>query len=225
MKAVVSAAAFCARLGHGLAGPHRHRPVDLLTDEGRGPVGVHRPEHAGCHCLHTEVADDAGDVETDGGQLRPDGLPASTSRPLDEEGQPEERGMLVDPGQQFGDEALKAVDGIELVLPDHGDGLEQLRMHAVEAGTQQFLSVGEVDVDGRSGDSGFGRDLVHGHIGRAPLAEQSPGDLDDLLASVVADDLLQTVIGPAGHRLGYAEGRSGAAAGNLTGRCLTPLMN
>ena len=120
----------------------------------------------------------------------------------------------------------RRVMGSALQLPDLDDGLEQLRVHPVEAGAQQLLSVGEVDVDRGAGDPGLSGDLVHGHVGGAPFAEQSAGHLDHLFAPVVANDLLAGRRRPGGASSGLRRlGRRGAAAGNATGRCLIPLMN
>ena len=94
-------------------------------------------------------------------------------------------------------------------------------MHALQAGAQQLIPVGEIDVDGGAGHTGFGGDVVHGDVGCAALAEQAPGHGDDLVAPKVPNDLPE-VLGrlPGGHQEAMV-----AAGGKATGRCLTPQMN
>ena len=73
------------------------------------------------------------------------------------------------------------------------DVLEELVVHAGEAGAEQLPAVREVHVHGGAGHAGFGGDLVHRDVDRAPLAEQPAGDGDDLIPPEVADDLLDAV--------------------------------
>ncbi len=96
------------------------------------------------------------------------------------------------------DERSQPAGRAGVLLPRGGDGLDQLVVHALQAGPQQLVAVGEVDVDGRAGHPGLGGDLVHGDVGRAPLAEEPAGRVDDLVAAEVPDDLLQLIGRPAG---------------------------
>ena len=67
----------------------------------------------------------------------------------------------------------------------------ELLVHPLQAGPQQLVAVGEVDVDGGAGHAGLGGDLVHGDLGGAALAEEAAGHVDDLVPPEVADDLAQ----------------------------------
>ena len=73
-------------------------------------------------------------------------------------------------------------------------------VHRLHAGPKQLVAVGEVDVEGGPGDAGLGRDLVHGDVGRAVLAEKAAGRIHDLVAAEVADDVLQRIGRAPGHR-------------------------
>ena len=98
----------------------------------------------------------------------------------------------------------------------------QLVVHPLQAGPEQLVAVGEVDVDRGPGHARLGGDLVHRHLGGAPLAEEPPGHVDDLVAAEVPDDLLQ-VLGSSARAI---SGRSPAGPGvKATGMCFTPLMN
>ena len=107
--------------------------------------------------------------------------------------QAEEGRTVVELFEYAGHEDLESVHGIGTRPPGFGDGLEQLVVHALEAGPQQLVPVGEIDVDRRAGDAGFRRDLVHGHLGGTPFAEQAAGDVDDLITAEVTDDLFEVV--------------------------------
>ena len=80
-----------------------------------------------------------------------------------------------------------------------GDGVLHAVVHRLEAGAEQLVAVGEVDVDGGAGHAGLGGDLVHGDLGRAALAEEAAGRVEDLVAPEVADDVLQRVGRAPGH--------------------------
>ncbi len=79
-----------------------------------------------------------------------------------------------------------------------GDVFEQLVVHSLEARSQELVPIGEVDVDGGSGHPGLGGDVVHRDLGSAPLAEQTTGDVDDLVPAEVPDDLFEVDRGAAG---------------------------
>ena len=89
--------------------------------------------------------------------------------------------------------------GAASVLDHRGDGVQHGVVHRLQAGAEQLVAVGEVDVDGGAGDAGLGGDLVHGDLGRAALAEEAAGRIEDLVAPEVADDVLQRVGGAPGH--------------------------
>jgi AcrR family transcriptional regulator len=175
----------------GLGGPYRQGTEELLPDERRGPVRVEGAEDPRSEAFDIEVLEEPGDVEADDGELGPDRGRTCWRGPgsrglVGDEGEAEEGRVVVDALEHRLDERPEAPDGAVRPLPPARHGFEQLVVHSLEAGPQQLVPVGEVDVDRRSGDAGLLGDLVHRHLGRAPLAEEPPGDVDHLVAPEVA---------------------------------------
>ena len=125
--------------------------------------------------------------------------PAAFVRGLGGHGEAEEGGALVDALEQAEDEGAQAFGRRGVDLDHGGDGVQHGVVHRLEAGAEQLVAVGEVDVDGGAGDAGLGGDLVHGDLGRAALAEEAAGRVEDLVAPEVADDVLQGIGGAPGH--------------------------
>ena len=125
--------------------------------------------------------------------------PAAFGGGLGGHGQTEEGGALVDALEQAEDEAPQALGRGGVDLDHRGDGVQHGVVHRLEAGAEQLVAVGEVDVDGGAGDAGLGGDLVHGDLGRAALAEEAAGRVEDLVAAEVADDVLQRSRRAPGH--------------------------
>ena len=96
-------------------------------------------------------------------------------RLLGDQGQTEEGGVVIESLEHPPDQRAQALGRFGVPFPVDRDGLEQLIEHPLETGPQQFVTVGEVDIDGGASHPGFGGDLVHGDLGgpRSPNSRRA----------------------------------------------------
>ena len=192
MNSQSSSAAASIGRGVGVTGPHREGAEELLADEGGAPDRVDRAEEATGRPLADQVLEHTLDLEADQEELGVERLGAGlVAGRLGGHGQAEEGRILVDALEQAPDHGPQPLGGVGPALPRPDRGVLELLVHALEAGPEQLVAAGEIDVDGGAGHARLGGDLVHGDLGGAPGPEEVARHVDDLVPPEVADDLAQ----------------------------------